>query len=213
MYQIWYIYVKVIKMGRYISSGILTEISIKKRKDSWYTDSNFDIKKQIDEILNDINKIIDTSKYDIIEKSDEFILKLDTDFINKNIYDLLVEMNNINHRINFINAIIEDKVDCIDSEFKKKHPITCTFNGDNYIIKCGDMVRYDEIPFSPFYWLLSNKKLFYNVEIYGSMIPIWIDYQKISSDDETFLLMVLNKMKTKYFKSELSKCVIFEVIG
>ena len=197
-------------MGRNLSGGILTRISIRKAT-GWRSDNNFDLKKEFDKVLDDISKFIDISKYDISEYNGVYNLSLNVDFINENIYDLLVEMNQVNDRISFVD--LDYDVSSISDEYVKNHPITCCVEEDNYVLKYDGCENNEYQLYFPFYWIMSNEKLFYNVDVYGSVIPIWFDIGKFSHEDETFILMMMNTMKTKYFKSELSKCLIFEVIG
>ena len=163
-----------------MSGGILTRISICKTN-SWNSNSDFDLKKEINGILDDIGNFVDISKYELKESVDGYDLNLKVDYINKNIYALLIEMSQISKIFHFVD--MDYDVSSIDDKYIKEHPITCFIEDDHYVLK------------------------------YGAIIPIWIDCYKIFSDDEIFILTLMNTMKTKYFDSELSKCLIFEVLG
>lgn len=193
-----------------MSGGILTRISICK-SNSWKRDREFDLKKEINGILDDMGNFVDISKYEILECDDGYNLNLKVDCVNENIYDLLVEMNKVNKRINFVD--MDYDVSSIDDEYIKEHPMTCSIGESHYVLKYNDCEENDHQLYFPLYWILSSKKYFDNVYVYGAIIPIWYDCNKISFEDETFILMLMNTMKTKYFKSELSKCLVFEVLG
>lgn len=193
-----------------MSGGILTRISICK-SNSWRSNKDFDLKKEINGIIDDIGNFVDISKYDVLECDDGYELNLNVEFINDNIYDLLVEMNKINDRINFVS--LDYDVSSINNEFIKEHPITCFVERDIYHLDYDGYKKNDFQIYRPLYWILSNREYFHNVEVYGSIIPIWYDVDKFFHEDESFILIMMNTMKTKYFKSDLSKCLIFEVLG
>lgn len=193
-----------------MSGGILTRISICKTN-NWNSNNDFDLKKEINGILDDIGNFVDISKYELKESVDGYDLNLKVDYINENIYALLIEMSQISKIFHFVD--MDYDVSSIDDKYIKEHPITCFVEDDHYVLKYNDSEDMDyEIDF-PLRWILSNKKYFNNVEVLGAIIPIWIDCHKIFSDDEIFILTLMNTMKTKYFDSELSKCLIFEVLG
>ena len=121
-------------------------------------------------------------------------------------------MKHISGRTNFISYIIKDDFTDIDDNFMKKHKIKVVEENERYVIKSDYNDSYESMPFYPFYWMISNTDLFHEIEIRGCFIPIWIDDGKFSSENQTYLLIALNKLKTKYFKSELSKSLIFEIL-
>lgn len=201
-------------MGRNMSAGLLTEINIRKNR-AWYANENFDLKKEKNKIFEQLSKFVDITKYYVFEDEKGYCLKIKLDFINENIYDLVEEMNEMNSRINFINMIFDDRIECLDDNFKKEHPIKCYIDRDRkeFIIESDENCSYSDRLYYPFHWIISDEQLFKEISVNGSILPIWFDIGKFNGEDETFMLMAMNTMKTKYFKSELSKCLIFEIIG
>ena len=197
-------------MGQYLSAGILHKIYISKRRSSRSKDDDY-IKNNLDTIISDINEFIDTSKYDVVYEENDVFLKLNIGYINAHLKDLLYEVRNINKRINFLHDITSDDEE-INEDFMKKHKINVYNDGNIFILDSDKNELHENMPFYPFYWIISNMDIFFNVEIRGCFIPVWIDDSKIDAEDQTFLLMALNKLKTEYFKSELSKCLIFEIM-
>lgn len=197
-------------MGRNVSAGILTNIEIVK-KNNHYSSANFDLKKEINNVLKEINKMVDITAYDIKEDEDGFILKLKQEYLKENFYDLFTEMTKINNEYGrFYN--------CLNSEEKfpiEKEKIDISIDEENeYQLHYGEEKSSNFYIFYPLFWILSAKsKLYDDVSISGSILPIWVDIDKIDGEDETSILWIMNMMKNKFFKSKLSKCLIFEIIG
>ena len=206
MYLIWYILFEVIfNMGRYLANGILTTVNIKKIKGfSFDRDENFDLKAQLENILSDMNKYIDVSKYDIREENDEIVLNLKNDFVNDNIDDLLKEVNELTPCNHLFKPYFESR----------EYPLLykCEENDFHIIEYNGESVSRDFwIPCCA--WILNDEYLFDNVAITVNFIPFWIDFDKYSGEDETRMLKIINSMKKSYYHSELSKVFIYEIYG
>ena len=60
-------------------------------------------------------------------------------------------------------------------------------------------------------WLFDLKDEFYDLRTSMQAINIWINFEKFFSEDETVLLMLMNKFAKTYFKSKLSKIMIFNI--
>lgn len=77
-------------MARFLSNGILTSISIQSKKRC----PEYDIIKAKDEILKELNKYIDTSKYEIYEREDNRLyLEVKEEFCNEHLHDLMKELS------------------------------------------------------------------------------------------------------------------------
>lgn len=204
-------------MGRYLSSGVLTSIFIKKSKDIYHRDANFDLKKQKENILKDMNRIIDVSKYDVEEHEDVIVLKLKLDFINENIHALLSEMNHLTTSAYFFENFYDYdeaiKIDFDDPDFKKKYPMLCTIEDGYYTIKCNDKSVTEQAMFDDFYWFIQDDYLCDNVVVSGAILVLWFDFNKYVGENQTPMLRVLNNLKTTYYHNELAKALVYEIFG
>ncbi len=206
-------------MGRYLAAGIMTRFDVRKKK-GWFSDKKFNLEKEIDNVLKDINNIIDSSMYDLVEKKEnryDFALK--PELFNKNIHELIREIKPLtNPNLTWISDIIKELEEngktIYDKEFIEKYPIQVNIskNGE-YSIEINNEVIEEDYPFYPMYCLINDKDLFNNVEIHIAIILLWIDYSKYDSEDETEMLRIINNMKAKYYSSPLSKSLIYYIIG
>ena len=79
-------------------------------------------------------------------------------------------------------------------------------NHDNRILD-ESYAFFDSSP-----WLFDlDRELTDNVRISITVVDLWINFNKFFSEDETVLLMLLNKFSKTYFKSKLSKIMIFHI--
>ena len=85
-------------MGRYLSCGIATKITILKR----YNEEN-------DIIMERIGKNIDLNIYERIDYDDEIVLQIKKDILEKNIVDFIVEQSNY-----FKDGIEKDTLDKLE---------------------------------------------------------------------------------------------------
>lgn len=204
-------------MGRFVTCGILTEITINQKNLQWNPDY-FNMKNETENILKDIGRIINTDAYNITKMDNgNLVLNLKTDFIDKHFCNLIKEIREVTKSDYYINKLYDYQYrddykneDEIDPENMK---ISTSIVNDEYIIQYDNYKLYSERFYFPFYWILSDKRLFDSVTVKGSIVPIWIDENKIVCEDESFLLKIMNIMKTKCFKSELYKCLVFEIFG
>ena len=191
-------------MGQFFSAGLLTKIYINK-KNSWRSIDNYYIKENLQSILND------TSKYEITFNEDSVCLQLDLNYVNKHLHDLLIEMSKIHKKNSFVNSIIDS--DTLDTEnYVHEQEIKCNEKYDRYCMDTYYGECYENYLDYPLYWINTDRKIIDNVEVSGSYIPIWHDLFKVFMEDSSFVLMILNKAKNSYFESELSKCLIFEIV-
>lgn len=203
-------------MGKYLTSSVVTKFKI---ISGWYND--FNLEKEIDSILKDISNIIDSSMYNLTEKKEnsyEFSLK--PELFNKNIHELIKEiypLTSLSHDwFKDIQAELEKENKTIyDKEFIEKHPLEINIDeyGKYYIEINEDEMLEEEYLYGPLYWLITDKRLYKNVDIYAKGIILWNDWNKYSGEDETPMLCIINNMKAKYYSSPLSKTLIYTVFG
>lgn len=205
-------------MGRNLANGIMSKFYVIK-KERWYSDKNFSIEKEFKAILEDLDKVIDTSLYELTSKEEdcyEFSLKLDV--FNKNIHSFIGELSsltypNTNMFYNLKSIMKTKKIDFKSKDFKEAYPLACILNKDgNYIIEGNDEDEIIESGlFFPLYWMVNDGHLSDNIEIRVRVIPLWIDFSKYDGEDSTEMLRIMNHMKLKYYNNELAKALIYFV--
>lgn len=202
-------------MGRYLATGIMTRFSIIGRKRMFY-DKDFKLEKEIDNILNDINKIIDPSLYKLTNKDDEcYEFSLKPDIFDNNIHELIREISPLTYpNVDFFADFYNEKENLNNNDFIKNYPFACKVNSKGeYCIEINGEEIKEDYPFYPLYWIINDERLFYNVEIRAATILLWIDQDKYDGEDETEMLRIINNMKTKYYNSVLSKALIYYITG
>lgn len=198
-------------MGRYLASGVLTGFQI---VNAGYSKEEF--KKKRSNVLKDMSRIIDTTFYKLAGESDEhFSYCLEPKVFDDNIHDLLRELSDLTFpNVNYF-CYFEDEVgDINDKSFIDRYPFRCKVesNGE-YYIQINDNKINEKSCVMPLYWMLKDRELRRNIEIYGWVILIWSDEDKYIGEDETNMLRLINNMKTKYYNSKLSKSLIYYVEG
>ena len=200
-------------MGRYLGASIPTRLLIKKTK-NYFT--KIDVIKDQEKILKQINEYIDLSFYYIDYGEDYIYLRLNEKKTNEYLKELLKEINPIMgmDRYLFFN-LYRDENTKEEFKFDNTHiKYIETEDDSNYFIS-GDNDKYmlkevytclDGAP-----WLFDFKDEFYDLRTSMQAINIWINFEKIFSEDENVLLMLINKFAKTYFKSKLSKVMIFNI--
>lgn len=218
-------------MGRSLANGIATKLVIVKKKDY----INFDFKKEQDKILNHSNQYIDVSSYDIKTCDDELVLCIKKDFFYKHIHSLLKEIEPLtNPDVYFLFNLYGDDYKNIDINSDKfnntNYPLELKFCDQNYQFKdnyerhCLENKFYvdnkdnkiieNDVFITSNYWLFrDNKELRDKLEIYTSVIMLWIDWSKIDIESETHLLLILNTLKNKYYKNPLARDLVYFIEG
>ncbi len=204
-------------MGRYLAAGIATSIVMKK-KDGWESSEKFNVFENKDDILKDLNNMIDVSKYECIYGNDYIILQLKTEHFNDNIHALIKELYSMINCENCILSNCEKKVKILSKEFNKKDfPLTISNKKRNEgnIIHCVQPGYEEEMYYyaSPEYYLFENQKYKKNIKIDLYFINLWQDFNKYDGEDETKMLEIINKMSRFYYKSPLSKNMLFYILG
>lgn len=203
-------------MGQYISNGIVIGIEIysskKEKKDI----------KDLEIIKEHLSKYFCLDYYDLdLEKYENaFCFYIKKEMLEDNIHDCIKDFSRLkNPNLKFV---FEDEV--IDYNSKE-------FNQDKYPLKLEEVKKYGETNleiagkvgffssgsiFGDPYWLYRDCNLLgyrgkYRIDLTIKML--WNDYSKISMEDETELLYIMNKMKNDYFKNSLAQCTTFFIDG
>lgn len=203
-------------MGRMLAVGVPVKICFYKNN------SKGEIKKY--KIMQkEVSKYIDLSLYDTERKENSVTLKLKKEVFDKNINDTLIDFYN---KFDFIPDMYFDGYHA-DLELlkQKKYHLELVYNDDeykegviNYTISKDDVYELEH-QFPQEYWLIYDSKVNdswgYEYELYIKYSPVWMDIDKIDSEDESNLLRILNKMKITTFKdcNELTKTLMFFILG
>lgn len=201
-------------MATCLALGVVSSISIYKKKNS-------DIKLNKEQIMKSLNQYLDISKYKLMEYSNGYKLKIEPKYFKENIHELIQEL----YPLIRCNAIIEkhgeEYYNFINNDFNyQSFPLTLKqFTKDEYGHHKGDFYRSwdkveEEMAFEfPQYWVFEDWDLKENLNVRFGYIPLWWDYEKIMSEDETKLLKILNTMVHSYYKSSLSKNILYYISG
>jgi hypothetical protein len=209
-------------MGRYLSNGIPTKIRVILKS------YNKIEKNDLTEIKKDLSKYVDLSKYELVECENGYIFEFKKEVFNKHICELIKELEPLTSCRSYFMYKLLDKYDInvLSDEFNKdNYKIELCKYGDNpeyekenyiseneYYVRCQNNHIGETGNFPYQYWVLSReiRKKYY---IDMSFIMLWSDYNKFSGEDSTPMLEVLNSMKSSYYKSPLSKSLIYFMAG
>lgn len=201
-------------MGRYLAASIPTQLFIKKKSERF---TNLDLVKDKEKILNQINKYIDLSFYDIEGNEEQIHLKLIEEKANKYLKELLEEINPILDLDYYLQYCLFDREDNAKLQYDNiviKKDIKP--NDIDYYMTAGkhkceieeDWACTDGAP-----WLFDLEDEFKLIGVRMFSIHIWLDFPKYFGENENKMLLLLNKFSKNYFKSELSKVMIFNIFG
>lgn len=202
-------------MGRYLAAGLPTRITIKNRKDI-FTNNSINITKDKDIILEKINQYIDLSFYELKNINDTIYLELNIEKANKHLKELLEEINPIMNLNSYLYYNLSDED---IEESLKSNSITIknekANNEEKYYLKGNnqnDYIKEEYICLNGAPWLFDlESNLFRYIYISMKSLHLWINFDKFFSEDESTILMILNKFSKSYFKSNLSKAIIFYI--
>lgn len=202
-------------MGRFLACGVVTKIELIER-----TDVDYKILENKDKVIEQLNKYIDTSNYDVVEYPNALGLELKLDVFNQNINSLFDELDTLvdckknwfyNHKEETISLELNRYDDDYDyeSDWQKER------NYGNFYIKTEKHEYGDDQTYPPGnYWILYDEyELRKNLKVYIHVLPLWYDFYKVSIESEFYLLHILNTLKTKYFQTILSKSLIIYISG
>lgn len=190
-------------MGRYLASGLATQILIKT------DDNNFNIKNSKEVIFNELEKYIDLSNYNIVESDDSFELTLEIDVANENIYSLINEIEPI---ITIECGPLNRSYKEIISQNRENYPIEFKKDNENdyHLITNLDDIKESRPFYINNFWLLPwGQGIIGKVFVAMRVIILWMDFNKYCGEDETYLLKVMNEMKRSRFKTKLSGSLVF----
>lgn len=207
-------------MGRYLANGIPTKICVFLRKNQVM------MKNDLKEIQEDLSKYVDLSMYEATEYADAFVFELKKEVFNQNIHELIKEIDSLTpcDSYLFCNLFYNQNINVLNDDFDKINIELCKY-GDNlkfedenrlkendYYIKSEDSYITEVNSFPYQFWVLDKEvKTRYYVNMYFMML--WSDCDKYCGEDETQMLSILNNMKSSYYKSTLSKSLIYFIQG
>ena len=202
-------------MGRYLSCAIATSIKVGKKDNKPFE------KGELDKLKYSIKRLFDYDLYNVEENEDFISLEIKKDVFDNNIHELCVELNNSLYQSSFL--LYED--DYLNKP-KEEWPITLIetkddeeekHNNEKYMVKLSEN-SYDNDPvcrdlswfgFSPLLRRDIKEWSDYFFDIEG--IDLFLNISKISSEDETELICLLNWFKRDYFKNKLNGSLIFRI--
>ena len=203
-------------MGRYLSCAIATSIKVGKKDNKPFE------KGQLDKLKYSIKRLFDYDLYNVEENEDFISLEIKKDVFDNNIHELCVELNNSLYQSSFL--LYED--DYLNKP-KEEWPITLIetkddeeekkYNNEKYMVKLSEN-SYDNDPvcrdlswfgFSPLLRRDIKEWSDYFFDIEG--IDLFLNISKVSSEDETELICLLNWFKRDYFKNKLNGSLIFRI--
>ena len=215
-------------MGRNMMNGIATRIEIQKRNPV----VNYDIIKNKNMILKEINKFVNVENYNCTQNENgDLTLEIKMEFFNDNIHDLIKETRKI---MKCENILLDNMFDKKEIDYKKfnnvNYPLQLKKYDENYKYAYArqkeellgtyylesNIDKFQETGswFPSNYWLFQeNKDMFYNLTVQIFHIPLWIDIGKIIMEDESFLLHLINRISRNHFKNPLSKDILFFIGG
>lgn len=195
-------------MARYLCNGILTGFQINK---DLSRGGKINVKEELENILNELSDVIDLSLYNLVDENEDSLLyAIKREVVDEKIYELIEEIDDLTP----VNCYPFAEIAMIGNNAKEKFPLKCEVDeydekGLYYINFYGDKIKEEET--EPLYWTLSDDRLRSGVSVYGWAIKLWHDHSKFGCEDETFMLMTMNNMKSKYYKSKLSGALIYYV--
>ena len=203
-------------MGRYLSCAIATSIKVGKKDNKPFE------KGELDKLKHSIKRLFDYDLYNVEENEDFISLEIKKDVFDNNIHELCVELNNSLYQSSFL--LYED--DYLNKP-KEEWPITLIetkddeeekkYNNEKYMVKLSEN-SYDNDPvcrdlswfgFSPLLRRDIKEWSDYFFDIEG--IDLFLNISKVSSEDETELICLLNWFKRDYFKNKLNGSLIFRI--
>lgn len=203
-------------MGRYFASGIPISFSI-------YCEGKKD-KEDLNKLKQHLSKYFNLDVYDIDDKtySNSFKLTMKKDFLEENIHECLMEINEVTE-LEMIDDMFSDLNKKIlfknhSKEFcQKNYPITLKWNKhrEKYYLDCEEITFDQTLNFCEPFWLYRNNDLLgrnkYRVDM--DLILLWLNDDKMDTESETNLLYVVNNMKKNFYKNPLAKNIVYFIYG
>lgn len=217
-------------MGRYLANGVVVNLQIVKRENG----RDLDISKQKDKIILQLSKFLNMENYSLEEYDNGYEFTLKKDFFDNHIHELIREINPITdcRECLFYSSNGKNYKDIkVDENFNKKnYPIELCLYDDSYNYQSdwqkdkmmGNFymkIENEEVNLTePFFpsnvWLIAdNRELFDNFKVYISFAMLWSTIDKVSFEDDSTLLFILNHFARKTLTSPLSKNLLFFIEG
>jgi len=201
-------------MGRYLAVGVSTTIKITKTKNEWGNfEENIDLEKEKNNILQELNKLLDVSKYKVKYDDKRIYLELEPEHYNNNIHDLLQELTSLLN-INYFTFDFMEEIKNFKKELtKEKYPIQIKRNKEGVLYEEYTNSKENFVPFQdPSYFLFQSGKYKWGLTLDIWYIPLWIHIDKFGfSESEEVVIKLLNIMLKKCLKSTLSKNILFYI--
>lgn len=195
-------------MGRYLSCAIAISMEIIKKDNK-----PFDV-EELNNTKRALKRIFNFDLYNIKEDKNLIRLELKKDIFDSNIHDLCIELKNSLYQSNFLlyendylNKPKENwPITLIKTQDDKKYMVKLTENSSSSNTVCRDLYWFG---FSPLLRrdIKNWRDYIFNIE----GIHLFLNINKISSEDETELICLLNWFKKDYFKNKLSDSIIFYI--
>ena len=204
-------------MGRYLAAAIPTRIAIRNRND-FRARKEVNTLKDKDLILNKLTDYIDANFYNISYEEEILYLEINKDKTNKYLKEFLKEISlvlDLNSYLFYDLFGESEVVEKADIE-EKLNVISLKSNKDGKYYLTGDnldkSVAEDWACLNGAPWAFDLDEKFYgSLDLHIEAINIWIEFDKFVCEDETKMLRLLNKCAKVYFKSELSKIMMFHI--
>ena len=203
-------------MGQFLANGIAIEIKVYAKENEKRELKDLDlIKKHLSKYF-----CLDYYEIDIEKNENSFNFNIKKDMLEDNIHDCIRDFSRL-IRVDLKQIIGNDEIDYNSKEFNQdNYPLRLEleedYNGKTLEIVGKEGRFYSGFSFYDPYWLYWDCDLFEYREKYNILLnikTIWIDYSKISMEDETTLLYCLNKMKKEFFKNPLAQSTVFFIDG
>lgn len=216
-------------MGRYFANGIAAKIVV-------YSKNGEKDINDLDKIKKHLSRYFNMDSYDVdISDEQSFSFRINADFFKNNIYDCCRELEKVTR---FYDSGLFDVSDSLVEEYQemgiskiiskkpklfseKNFPLNVEFRDDDLYYVGATINDYNGGKFGygldmEEYWLYWNCDILgykgkYRINLY--IILLGLDYNKFYSEDETYLLYVVNNIKNSYYKNPLSKNNIFYIEG
>lgn len=200
-------------MGEFISAHLPMRLVLS-------GNDNFNLMEEKDKVIKDLEEVIDLSSYDMIIEDDCIEFLINKEKFENNIHDAMREMHPYMECYNaiFWHLDKEKKMNefKIEDFTKENYPMILKQRPEDYYMKdeagyyyIVDGLKESGIAWDEFsYILLRNSKFRDDVEIRGSFLRLWSDYNKIGEDctEVCYLLTIFSKEK---FKNPLLKSIMF----
>ena len=208
-------------MAKYLHIGIPVKISVLLKDNCQY---NIDLEKELDLVTEKIEKYIDLSNYNGIIYRNGYDFIIDTDYINKHLFEFIKELNNY---FNVTNYFIENYLDKnnkdlsledinismgkYDNSYKYESKWEREKKFNTYYLNINNNYIDEEIIYHfTTGWLFSDSIYLNNCfKITIAFCPLWMNF--IDSFYDSSIIIALNNLKNKAFESELGKVAIFTI--